>query len=121
MRKRIAAASYTRPGDPLRLDCGYRPNGVIRMFHAVSLEGDSELAKVLAFSVPALTEGVRRVENADLELTAVVEPLREAAGEAEHEDQYRFAVETMEARKIRVLTTSDMGRVAETARRELRV
>jgi hypothetical protein len=121
MRKRIAAASYTRPGDPLRLDCGYRPNGVIRMFHAVSLEGDSELAKVLAFSVSALTEGVRRVENADLELTAVVEPLREAAEDAERMDQYRFAVETMEAQKIRVLTTSDMGRVAETARRELRV
>ena len=91
------------------------------MFHAVSLDGDSEVAKVLAFSVPALTEGVRRVENADLELTAVVEPLRETAEDAEHMDQYRFAVETMEAQKIRVLTTSDMGRVAETARRELRV
>ncbi len=24
MRKRIAAAMYTRPGDPLRIDCGYR-------------------------------------------------------------------------------------------------
>ncbi|MGB7190021.1 MAG: DUF3037 domain-containing protein [Acidobacteriaceae bacterium] len=121
MRKRIAAASYTRPGDPLRIDCGYRPNGVIRMFHAVSLEGDSEMAKVLAFSVPALTDGVRRMENAELELTAVVHPVREAAEDAEHVDQYRFAVETMEAQRIRVLTTSDMGRVAETARRELRV
>ena len=121
MRKRIAAASYTRPGDPMRIDCGYRPNGVIRMFQAVSLEGDSELAKGLAFSVPQLMEGVRRVENADLELTAVVEPLRETAEEAERVDQYRFAVETMEAQRIRVLTTSDLGRVAETARRELRV
>src|SRR5205085_7268906 len=26
MRKRIAAAQYTRPGDPLRIDCAYRPN-----------------------------------------------------------------------------------------------
>src|ERR1700735_4055430 len=33
MRKRIAAAEYTRPGDSLKIDCGYRPNGVIRMFH----------------------------------------------------------------------------------------
>jgi hypothetical protein len=121
MRKRIAAASYTRPGDPLRIDCGYRPNGVVKMFHAVSLEGDSELAKVLAFSVPALTEGVRRVENADLELTVVVEPVKERAEDDERVAQYRFAVETMEAQKIRVLTTNDMGRVAETARRELRV
>lgn len=121
MRKRIAAASYTRPGDPLRIDCGYRPNGVIRMFHAVSLDGDSELAKVLAFSVPALTEGVRRVENADLELTAVVEPVKERLENEERLAQYRFAVETMEAQRIRVLTTSDMERAAETARRELRV
>ena len=121
MRKRIAAASYTRLGDPLRIDCGYRPNGVIRMFHAVSLEGDSEVAKVLAFSVPALTDGVRRVENADLELTAVVEPVRDRVDDDDRLAQYRFAVETMEAQRIRVLTTSDMSRVAETARREMRI
>ena len=129
MRKRIAAASYTRPGDPLRLDCGYRPNGLIRMFHAVSLEGDSELAKVLAFSAPALAEGVRRVEQADLELTAVIQPLAQVedarTGKMKEDDdrlaQYRFAVETMEAQKIRVLTTSDLPRVADAARTELHV
>jgi hypothetical protein len=32
---------------------------------------------------------------------------------------YRFGVETMEEHQIRVLTTADMGRVADTARREL--
>jgi len=121
MRKKIVAANYTRPGDPLRIDCGYRPNGIVRMFHAVSLEGDSELAKVLAFSAPALLDGVRRVENAELQLTAVIEPVRERADDEEQLAQYRFAVETMEAQKIRVLTTSDMNRVAETAKRELRV
>lgn len=121
MRKRITAASYTRPGDPLRIDCGYRPNGIIRMFHAVSLEGDSELAKVLAFSAAALADGVRRVENADLELTAVVEPIGNRAEDEERLAQYRFAIETMETQRIRVLTTSDMGRAADTARRELRV
>ncbi len=45
MRKRISAASYTQPGDPLKIDCGYRPNGVIRMFQAVSLDGDLEMAR----------------------------------------------------------------------------
>ncbi len=119
--KRIAAAAYTRPGDPLRIDCGYRPNGIVKMFHAVSLEGDSELAKVLAFSAPRLTEGVKRVENAELELTAVVQPVKDVKHDEERLAQYRFAVETMEAQHIRVLTTSDLGRVAETARRELRV
>ena len=37
MRKRIAVAEYTHPGDPLKIDCGYRPNGEVKLFHAVSL------------------------------------------------------------------------------------
>jgi hypothetical protein len=124
MRKRIAAASYTRPGDPLRIDCGYRPNGVVRMFHAVSLEGDLETAKVLAFSVAGMREGVTRVEGAELELTAIVEPLMEVRGGQEEGDrtaQYRFAVETMEQQAIRVLTTSDLPRIAAAARVDLHI
>jgi hypothetical protein len=144
MRKRIAAAEYTRPGDPLRIDVGYRPNGVVRMFHAVSLDarGDSrveprsgarvgagvagglEMAKVLAFSAAALRAGVERVEKAELELTAVIEPAARLGATDEEPERlamYRFGVETMEEHQIRVLTTSDMERVAETARRELRV
>jgi hypothetical protein len=125
MRRRIAASAYTQPGDPLRLDCGYRPNGLIRIFHAVSLDSDAELAKVLAFSAPALRAGVQRVENAELELTAIVEPLRnsegDVPGDADRSARYRFGVETMEARQIRVLTANNLDRVAETARKELRV
>jgi len=124
LRKRIAASEYTRPGDPLRIDVGYRPNGIIRMFHAVSLEPGVEMAKVLAFSVAGLRAGVERVEKAELELTAVIEPAARLGATDEEPERlamYRFGVETMEEHRIRVLTTSDMGRVAETARRELRV
>src|ERR1039458_8171248 len=123
-RKRIAASEYTRPGDPLKIDVGYRPNGVIRMFHAVSLEPGVEMAKVLAFSAAGLRIGVERVERASLELTAVIEPaarLGASDEEPERLEMYRFGVETMEENQIRVLTTADLGRVAETARRELRV
>ena len=124
MRKRIAASEYTRPGDPLRIDAGYRPNGVIRMFHAVSLDPGLELAKVLAFSAGALRAGVERVDKAQLELTAIIEPAARVGAtdqDPERLELYRFGVETMEEHQIRVLTTSDMSRVAETARRELRV
>ncbi len=125
MRRRIAASAYTRPGDPLKIDCGYRPNGIVRMFHAVSLAGDVELAKVLAFSAPSLRTGVARIENAELELTAIVEPLRDGDGQVasneEGVEQYRFGLETMEAQQIRVLTVNDLDRVAEAAKRELRV
>lgn len=152
MRKRIAASEYTRAGDSLRIDCGYR-NGVVKMFQAVSLEAAGagsgvETAKGLAFSAAGLMAGVERVEKARLELTAVVEPLRqgtatpvskdrspgtpagnrdqgaESAGsepDLERVESYRFAVETMEEHQIRVMTTADLGRVAEMARRELRI
>jgi Protein of unknown function (DUF3037) len=122
MRKRIAASLYTRAGDPMKIDCGYRPNGVIRMFQAVSLDGDVEAAKGLAYSAPQLMEGVQRVEAARLELTAIVEPLR-AVSDTEDEamERYRFGVEAMERQEIRVVTVSDLARVAETARVELRV
>jgi hypothetical protein len=124
LRKQIPAADYTRPGDPLRIDAAYRPNGTVRMFHAVSLEAGVEMAKVLAFSAPALRAGVERVEKAALELTAIIEPAEKIGAtdeEPERLEMYRFGVETMEEHQIRVLTTSDMGRVADTARRELRV
>jgi len=124
LRKRIPASDYTRQGDPLRLDAGYRPNGVIRMFHAVSLEPGLDLAKVLAFSAAGLRTGVERVEKASLELTAIIEPASKLGANDDDPDRlamYRFGVETMEENQIRVLTTADMSRVAETARRELRV
>ena len=123
LRKKIAAADYTRPGDPLRIDLGYR-NGQIRMFHAVSLEPGLDTAKVLAFSSAALRAGVERVDKAELELTAIVEPaarLGATDDDPERLEMYRFGIETLEEHRIRVLTTSDLGRVAETARRELRV
>lgn len=132
MKKRIPASQYTRPGDPMKIDCGYRPNGVIRMFHAVSLENDAEPAKGFAYSAAQLRDGVQRVESATLELTAVVEPLRLVAANPASEEEgnfsddeagslYRFGVEAMEQQQIRVITINDLARAAETARIELRL
>lgn len=116
MRKRVAASQYTRAGDPLKIDCGYR-NGAVRLFHAVSLEADADLAKGLAYSMSGLRAGVERVEGKDLELTAVVEPVSQVSDA----EQYGFGVGVMESAGLRVLTVADLGRVAQTARRELRV
>jgi len=148
MRKRIAASIYTQPGDPLKLDCGYRPigvpgqlaggggNGVIKIFHAVSLSSDVEAAKVLAYSAPRLHEGIQRVEGAKLELTAVIEPLRSVSLSQQEEevetdplnqpadedtDRYRFGVSTMESQQVRVITIADLARAASAARLDLRL
>jgi Protein of unknown function (DUF3037) len=125
MRKQIAVAQYTKPGDPLRIDCGYRPNGVVRMFQAVSLDTDTDDAKLLAFSALGLIDGVKRAENADLQLTAIVEPIRQTEQNEEPSEerivQYRFGVEIMEEHTIRVMTSTALPDLAETARRELGV
>ena len=73
------------------------------MFHAVSLEPGVEMAKVLAFSEAGLRAGVERVEKAQLELTAVIEPAARMGAtdeEPERLEMYRFGVVTMEEHNI---------------------
>ncbi|MGC2404521.1 MAG: DUF3037 domain-containing protein [Acidobacteriaceae bacterium] len=122
MRKNIAAADYTEAGDPLRIDCGYR-NGLVKMFQAISLETDAVDAKLLAFSAPSLREGVKRVENASLLLTAIIEPISWPEGDGEpseeSKERYDYAVKTMEKHDVRVLTTSRLEDLAAEARQEL--
>ena len=75
------------------------------MFQAISLESDADAAKRLAFSALSLIAGVKRVDKADLELTAIVGPIRQAEGDEPSKDriaQYRFGVEIMEEHTIRV-------------------
>ena len=116
MKKNIAVAPYTRPGDPLKLDCGYQPNGVVKLFHAVSLEADPNLAKVLAFSFPQVRDGIARTSKAEASLTAVVE----AELDRKHEP-IAFALETLVAAQVNIATTAQMAAIAETARKELRL
>jgi len=113
-RRDIALANYGSKGDPLKIDFGYRPNGVIKMFQAMSLETDVDAAKVLAFSYPSLREGLRRAENAGSELTAVVED-----GLRREEDAIGFALATLQASEIRVAAVSEMPSYAERARVEM--
>lgn len=116
MRKQIAVAQYTHKGDPLKIDCAYRPNGEIRMFQAVSLAMDVDTAKVLAFSYPKIAEGIGRVEKASAVLTAVVEDGLDRSDEA-----ISFALATLEQSRIRVAGVGEMAGIADVARRELRV
>jgi hypothetical protein len=116
MRKKVAVSEYTGTGDPLKIDCGYRPNGVIKLFHAVSLETDLDSAKVLAYSYPLLREGIRRKDNAKAELTAILEDKLDRTDE-----QIGFAIETLEKSSIKTASVAEMAGIAETARREMRL
>jgi hypothetical protein len=74
LEKRVPAEPLTHPGNPFHFDFGYRPllearkpNGHLKLIHALSLHRDHELANVLAHTLGY----VRRKQPADL--TAVIE------------------------------------------------
>src|SRR5271165_4683010 len=115
MRKEIAAAQYT-PGDPLKIDCGYRANGVVHMFHAASLTTDLNTAKVLAFSYPTLRDGVLRGEQAISDMTAITED-----GLDLDDEGVAFALATLQTSEIAVARVSEMPQIAERARVELKL
>jgi hypothetical protein len=116
MRREIPVAKYTRPGDPLKIDCGYSPNGTVKMFQALGLAPDANAAKILAFSFPPLAEGVRREEGKQAQLTAVV------ADDLDHRDeQIGFALETLEGQGIQVAHLAQMASLAVVAAREMGV
>ncbi len=89
------------------------------MFQAVSLRGDADAAKVLAYSA----QDLRRVCGVGGRGARVDgdrgPPLREAEGTIDEAERYRFGVAMMEREAIRVMTANDLARVAETAAREL--
>jgi hypothetical protein len=116
MRKEIRAADFTRPGDPLKIDCGYGANGTVKMFHALGLPGDINGAKVLAFSFPRLAEGIRRKEGKQAQLTAVVEN-----DLPRDDEQVSFALETLAQQAIGVAPLAQMASLAAAAAREMGV
>jgi hypothetical protein len=114
MRQGIPVAQYTQTGDPLKIDCGYRPNGVVKLFHAVSLTADVNVAKALAYSFPRIAEGIQREERATTSLTAVVEDTFDDADES-----IRFAIAIIEDSGIKLVQVNEMPGLADLARQEL--
>jgi|SRR5579864_276806 len=114
MQEKIPVSRYTRSGDPLKIDCGYSPNGTVKLFHAVMLNTDVNAAKVLAFSFPQLAQGIRKAENKQAFLTAIVEDDLPSDDES-----VTFARETLEQNAIRISPVSAMADIAKQAAREL--
>ena len=116
MRQGIAAEQYTHKGDPLKIDCGYRPNGEIKLFQSLSVVSDVNAAKVLAFSYPQIAAGIYRQENTSTHLTVVVE-----ANVDPEDDSVAFVFNVLEQSKIQVVGIDQMEQFAEVARKELRL
>ena len=116
MRQDIPVARYTRAGDPLKIDCGYRANDVIHLFHALSLSTDVNSAKVLAFSYADMREGLEGEEHVMSDLTAITED------DVDREDEgISFALFVLQDRQIQLARVAQMPQIAEEARRDLKL
>lgn len=116
MRREIAVAQYTRQGDPLKIDCGYRPNGVLHLFHGLSLATNADSAKILAYSYSDMRDGLLEAEHASCDLTAITEDELDP-----HDEGVAFALATLRDSEIEVARVTDLPQIAERARVELKL
>jgi hypothetical protein len=132
MQHDVPVARYTRQGDPLKIDCGYRvpgspgstgpardgidANGFIHLFHALSLATNVDSAKVLAFSYADMCQGLMNAEHASSDLTVITEDDLDP-----HDEGIAFALATLQGNRIAVAGVAQMPQIAETARIDLKL
>jgi hypothetical protein len=119
MQKDIAAAEFTRPGDPFKVDLGYQPNGVLHMFQTLSLADQAGLAQVnaakaLAFSYEAMKEGLIQKRHLVSDLTAVVED-----GLDVNDASVGFALAMLAESDVQIARVAEMPVIAELVRVEM--
>lgn len=108
LQRGIRVAEYTYPGDPLRLDYGYR-NGAPGFLHALALGRDPAHAKVLAY-----TAGAVRKHLPDAEFTAITEVEPSAAN-----PRHQFVAGLLRGQRISIVPLSGIDRFAEDLRLKL--
>lgn len=113
--RKIAAAPWTGEGDPFTFDYGYRPlevagrpNGHYKFIHALTLRGDADLAKLLAYTIGK----VREKEPADL--SAIIE-----ARAARGDEAALFSERTFEEANIALVPLAEVDAFARSVAREL--
>ena len=114
LHKEIPAARYTAQGDPLKIDFGYKPNGILKMLQAVSLSTSVDPAKALAFSFGQMKSGAKDLGET-LALTAVVDDDLDST-----DVHISFALAALKKAEIEVRKMAEMADIAEGIRAELR-
>jgi hypothetical protein len=110
MDRGIRVEEFTQPGDPLRLDYGYRYNGTRGYLQAVALGRDPSQAKVLAYTAECIRA---RVPKSDFTAITEVEPARE-------NPRHQFVVKLFEEQHISVVPLNRIEKWADDIRVRLR-
>jgi hypothetical protein len=115
LMKDIPVAPYTKPGDPLKFDFGYRVGETIKLFHAVSLKASVDQAILLASRYPTIANSIAQLNKALPLMTAVVDDALDRG-----RDEVQFALQAMEDARIQVAAAAQMAEIAQRAKRDLR-
>ncbi len=106
MERSVRVEEFTQPGDPLRLDYGYRYNGTRGFLQAMPLGRDPAQAKVLAYTAECI-----RARLPQTEFTAVteIEPMKE-------NPRHQFVARLFEEQRIAVVPLGRIERFADSLR-----
>ncbi len=114
VQRDLDVEKYTGPGDPFRVDFGYRTKGgVVKMFHAVSVASNVDQALALLYRYSLVATGMRQ-EGLEAALTAVVEKRSALA-----EEKARFAIGRLKQHSVRVEPVEKAAEVADEVRRDV--
>ena len=109
MEKGVRVEEFTQPGDPFRIDYGYRYNGTRGFVHAVSLGRDPVQAKVLAYTAECIRARMPKTEfNAITEIPISAENPR-----------HQFVARLFEEQRITLVPLNRIERFAEELRPRL--
>lgn len=109
LQKKIRVDEFTQPGDPTRIDYGYRFNGTRGYMQIVPLKGDTSRAKVFAFTAECIR---RRAGNSEFVALTEADPV---AGNPRHE----FVRRLFDDQRIAIVPPGQLDRFAETLRPRL--
>lgn len=109
MEKGVRAEQFTQPGDPMRIDYGYRFNGTRGYVQAFSLTRDPSQAKVLAYTAECI-----RARHANSEFTAITE-----AAPVSDNPRHEFILRLFDEQKISMVTLPQAEIFAERLRMRL--
>ena len=109
LERNIRVEEYTHPGDPMRLDYGYRANGTRGFLQSFSLNRDASQAKALAYTAESI-----RARLPKTEFIAITETSPEVSNPT-----HQFVVATLKEQQIQILPLSQMEAFAEDLRQRV--
>ncbi len=109
LEHRVPVEEFTHPGDPLKLDYGYRYNGTRGYLHAIALDRDVSQSKVLAYTAESIRA---RLPNSIFTAVTNAEPSPENS-------RHQFIVETLRGQDISILPLGQIDQFAEELRPRL--